>query len=122
MELVRSAAIAVTISILSVIPFRLSIGIPPAGSSGTDTWSALWIGGDSGVVKLSASDGALLRRLSGVKDVRSIAVDNFYVSEPWNHYSSGLPYQEKTIIFLTFLYFCIAFRTRTRVYETHIRK
>ena len=76
MELKRSAAVAVTVSILLAILFGLSIGRLPAGSSGTDTWSALWIGGEGGVVKLSASDGALLRRLSGAADVRSIAVDN----------------------------------------------
>jgi RHS repeat-associated protein len=72
----RSAAFVITISVLLLVLFGPRVVKLVAGSSGADTWSALWLGGEGGLAKVAASDGTLLDQVSGLGDVRSIAVDN----------------------------------------------
>jgi RHS repeat-associated protein len=76
MAVKRSAAFAIMISVLLLVLLGLRVAKPLAGTSGADTWSALWLGGEGGLARFSASDGVLIGQVSGIGEASSIAVDN----------------------------------------------
>ncbi|MBF0525718.1 MAG: hypothetical protein HQK56_11550 [Deltaproteobacteria bacterium] len=75
MALRKSISLTVIVLVLMLAVLGLSMG-SRSSNCPADTWSALWLGGTGGMVKLLASDGTVLDAISGVGEVDSLAVDN----------------------------------------------